>query len=200
MDPFSLFFSGLQSIFTFADFAVRVGEVSTENEVFVRTIQVVRNDLNETERLLSIKSIQTKLISTPQKLEWIKGAIYSTKSSLNEIGKWVERARVDQEALGKVKFENRVRWVFNDHEKLLNRKTELSTCHQQLSNVLSFLVPLEEVAAGVEPPTYHATTFFDDMMSPRQQRRTRSNEMASGVQSIAVLDCMCSSLLLYLVR
>lgn len=196
MDPFSLFFSGLHSIFAFADFAVRVGEVSSENEVFVRTIQVVRNDLNETERLLGIKSIQTKLISTPQKLEWIKGAIYSTKSALNEIGKWVERARVDQEALGKVKFENKVRWVFNDHEKLLNRKTELLACHQQLSNVLSFLVPLEDVAAGVEPPTYHATTFFDDVVSPRQQRRTRSNEMTSGVQSRAVLDCMHSSLLL----
>jgi hypothetical protein len=196
MDPISLFLSGLQSIFTFADFAIRISDVSSENEVFVRTIQVVRNDLNETERLLGIRSIQTKLISTPQKLEWIKAAIYSTKFALNEIGKWVERARVDQEVLGKVKFENKVRWIFNDQDKLFSRKTELSACHQQLSNVLTFLVPLEEVAAGEEPPTYHATTFFDDMVSPRQQRKTRSNEMASGAQSRAVLDCMYSSLLL----
>ncbi|KAF2794197.1 hypothetical protein K505DRAFT_219621, partial [Melanomma pulvis-pyrius CBS 109.77] len=168
MDSFSVFFSRLNSLFTSADFVVRVGEVGPENEVFVRTIQVVRNDLNETQRLLGVKSIQKKLISTPSKLEWIKGAIYSTKSALNDIGKWVERARVDQQAIGKVKSDKKARYVFNDHEKLLDRKTELSACHQQLSNVLSFLVPLEEVPVSVGPPTYHATTFFDDVLPTRR--------------------------------
>ncbi|KAF2183184.1 hypothetical protein K469DRAFT_584120, partial [Zopfia rhizophila CBS 207.26] len=164
MEPFSTsaIFAGINTAFKFAEFAVRIAEVGTENEVFVRMIQVVREDLNETERLLNVASVRSKLTSTPGKLPWIKAAINSTKASLNDIGKWVERARVDQQTTGAVRFETRVRWVFNDHEKLLNRKMELSTCHQQLSNVLSYLIQLEDVSSNLEPPTYHDTTFFDD--------------------------------------
>ncbi|KAF2708741.1 hypothetical protein K504DRAFT_467973 [Pleomassaria siparia CBS 279.74] len=176
MDPFSIFFGTLNGMFTFANFALRVNEVGSEHAVFVRTIQVVRNDLAETERLLSIKPIQVKLISTPSKLEWIKGAVYSTKSAMNDIGKWVERARVDQQTLGKVSFNSKLRWVFNDHEKLVNRKTELSACHQQLSNVLGFLITLEEPSVSSNPPTYHATTFFEDTVSPRQQGASHISE------------------------
>ena len=155
MEPFSAsaIFAGINSAFRFTEFAIRISEVRTENEVFVRTIQVVRNDLLETERLLGLKPIQIKLMRTPSKFEWIKGAIFSTKSALNEIGKWVERARMDQQATGAVKFETRVRWIFNDHEKPPNRKTELSTCHQQLSNVLNYLILLEEVPLSVNPPS-----------------------------------------------
>lgn len=170
----STIFSGISAAFKFADFAIRLAEVGSENEVFVRTIQVVRNDLHEVERLLQVKVVQQKLISVPAKFSWIRSAITSTKKALHEIGKWVERARVDQEAIGSVKFETRVRWVFNDHEKLLNRKTELFICHQQLSNVLSFLVPLEKIPATSEPPTYHDVVRFEDLLSPHSLRQAKS--------------------------
>lgn len=190
MEPFSVsaVFACINSAFKFAEYAVRVAEVGTENEVFVRTIQVVRNDLNETERLLGLKSVQTKLISTPFKLQWIKGAIHSTKSALNEIGRWVERARGEQQAMGSVKFETRVRWVFNDHEKLVNRQAELSTCHQQLSNVLSYLIPLEEAISTTEPPTYNDTICFDDILSPRQ-RKASAPEQAPTIPTSKGPQC-----------
>ena len=186
MEPVSAgaIFAGINSCLKFAEYAVRIAKVGTENEVFVRTIQVVRSDLSEVERLLGVKSVQSKLISIPAKLKWIQSSIHSTKSALNDIGMWVERARVDQQATGSVKFETRVRWVFNDHEKLINRQNELSTCHQQLSNVLSFLIPLEEVTVTADPPTYADTIIFDDIISPRQKRKTTIDIPPNGCTPI----------------
>jgi hypothetical protein len=144
MDPLSAsLFTSIGSAFKFADVAVRVAEVGSENAVFVRAIQVVRSDLEEVERLLSQTSVQQKLAQTYEKIHWIKTAIKNTRNALNEIGRWVERARVEQESTGSIRFDTRVRWVFSDHEKLVNRKIELSTCHQQLSNVLGYLIGLE---------------------------------------------------------
>lgn len=168
--------TGIHTAFKFADFAVRIAEVGTENEVFVRTIRVVREDLREVERLLSDESICSRLASTAGRLSWVKGAIDSTKIALNDIGKWVERARVDQEATGSVRFETRVRWVFNDRERLLNRKSELRACHQQLSTVLTYLLRLDEVPRVPVPPTYTETILFSDILSPRQRR----NNMATA--------------------
>ncbi|KAJ4404492.1 hypothetical protein N0V91_005836 [Didymella pomorum] len=144
MDPLSAgMFASIGSAFKFADVAVRIAEVGSENAVFVRTICVVRSDLEEVERLLSLETVRQKLDATPGKLPWIVNALHNTRYGLNEIGKWVERARVEQESTGSIKFDTRVRWVFSDHEKLVNRKTELSTCHQQLSNILGYLIGLE---------------------------------------------------------
>jgi hypothetical protein len=170
-DPISLgaVFAGIGSAFKFADLAIRIAEVGSENEVFVRTIRVVRDDLNEVERLLNVTSVQRNLTGIPGKLPWIKGAVINTKSALNEIGKWVERARSEKESTGTIHFDTRVKWVFSDHEKLLNRKTELTTCHQQLLNVLNYLAGLEEGFMTSEPPQYTDTT-FDEILSRHRQR------------------------------
>ncbi|KAH7394394.1 hypothetical protein BKA66DRAFT_438745 [Pyrenochaeta sp. MPI-SDFR-AT-0127] len=175
-EPFSAgaIFASVGSAFKFADLAVRIAEVGSENEVFVRTIHVVRDDLNEVERLLKAASVQRKLASTPGKLPWVRSAINNTKSALNEIGKWVERARAEQQSTGSIQFNTRVRWVFNDHEKILNRKAELMTCHQQLSNVLSYLIRLEDVPTSTEPPTYQDTTYFDDIISRHNRKSVRA--------------------------
>lgn len=166
MDPLSAgVFASIGSAFKFADIAVRIADVGSENAVFVRTICVVRSDLEEVERLLSLDAVQKKLTGTPGKLPWIKSSIQNTKCALNEIGKWVERARVEHEVTGYIKFETRVRWVFNDHEKLLNRKTELLTCHQQLSNVLGYLTCLEGVPTNPVSLGYEGTTYFDDILA-----------------------------------
>jgi hypothetical protein len=119
MDPLSAgMFASIGSAFKFADVAVRIAEVGSENAVFVRTICVVRSDLEEVERLLSLETVRQKLDATPGKLPWIVNALHNTRYGLNEIGKWVERARVEQESTGSIKFDTRVRWVFSDHEKL----------------------------------------------------------------------------------
>ncbi len=152
---------------------MRLYSVGSENGVFVRMIQRVRLDLEETERLIYSPTVKSKLVATPGKLPWIKGVILSTKETLNEIGRWVERVRSDKEGHGSISWENRVRWVFSDNEKLANRSMELGTCHQALSTVLAYLSPLEQAAAplAAEPPEYQDATFLDDLLSPRQRRR-----------------------------
>ncbi|KAK7177765.1 hypothetical protein PSPO01_16186 [Paraphaeosphaeria sporulosa] len=172
MEPFSagVVFASIGSAFKFADLAVRFAEVGSENEVFVRTIHVVREDLNEVNRLLSLESIREKLASNPGKLSWIRSAVTNTKTALNDIGKAIERVRAEKQATGSVKFETRVRWVFSDHEKILNRTSELRTCHQQLSSALSYLAPLEGILHSVEPPAYHDATYFDDIITRHRGR------------------------------
>ncbi|OCK81386.1 hypothetical protein K432DRAFT_295698 [Lepidopterella palustris CBS 459.81] len=190
MDPISAgaAFGFINSAFKFSEFAVRLYEVGSENEVFVRLIQRVRKDLEETERVLHVESVKRKLSSTPGKLPWVMSAIHSTKQALDDIGRWVERVRADKEGYGTVSFENRVRWVFNDHEKLVNRSMELATCHQTLSTVLAYLSPLEEAsaaAADAAPPSYDDATHFDDFLSPRQRKRkTTAETTKAGVDGV----------------
>jgi hypothetical protein len=185
MEPFSAgMFASIGSALKFADVAVRIAEVGSENAVFVRTIQVVRSDLEEVERLWSLDAVQKKLAGTPGKLPWIKTAILNTRSALNEIGRWVERARVEHETTGSIKFDTRVRWVFNDHEKLLNRKTELLTCHQQLSNVLGYLMRLEYVPVNPAPPEYENLDCFDEILS-RHRRATGPKTSKAEVNTTA---------------
>ena len=174
-DPISTaaVFAFLNSAIKFSEYAVKLYSVDSENGVFVRMIQRVRLDLEEAERLLCSPSVKSKLIATPGKLPWIKGVILSTKGSLNEIGRWVERVRSDKQGYGSVSWENRIRWVFNDNDKLVNRRMELAASHQALSTVLAYLTPLEQAVTPLtpEPPDYQDATFLDDLLSPRQRRR-----------------------------
>jgi hypothetical protein len=174
-DPISVsaVFASLNSAFKLAEYAVKFCAVESENGVFVRMIQRVRLDLEETERLLYVPSVKKKLEGTPGKLPWIRGAINSAKSTLNDIGRWVERVRADKEGYGSISWENRVRWVFNDHDKLVTRRMELGTVHQALSTVLSYLAPLEQTETTVDEtlPQYDEATFFDDFLSPGQKRK-----------------------------
>lgn len=167
-------FAFLNSCFKLAEYAVKIYSVESENGVFVRMILRIRQDLEETERLLSVPSVKARLISTPQKSPWIRGAVLSTKAALNEIGRWVERVRSEKAGYGNVSFESRVRWVFNDQEKMVSRSMELRTSHQTLSTVLAYLSPLElekpTTVEKAEPPKYDDATFFDELLSPRQRR------------------------------
>jgi hypothetical protein len=189
-DPVSVgaAFAFLNTAFKLAEYAVKFCGVESENGVFVRMIQRVRLDLEETERLLCVPSVKKKLISTPGKLPWIKGVINSAKYSLNEIGRWVDRVRADKEGYGSVSWENRVRWIFKDYDKLVTRRMELGTSHQSLMTVLSYLTQLEQTETLVDeaPPQYDDATFFDGFLSPRQKRRrARDMEKSFGADKKA---------------
>ncbi|KAG9239685.1 hypothetical protein BJ875DRAFT_365002, partial [Amylocarpus encephaloides] len=84
-------FAFLNSAIKFSEYAVKLCAVGSENGVFVRLILRVRNDVEEVERLISTPSVKKTLISTPGKLLYIKNVILSTKTSLNDIGRWVDR-------------------------------------------------------------------------------------------------------------
>jgi hypothetical protein len=172
MDPSNVV-AGINACFKFAEYARQLSEVGPENDVFIRTIQIVKNDLGEVDRLMGVGSVKAKLVATPAKSDWIKHGIHSTRIALYQIGKWVERVRVEQEADGSISFEARLRWVFNDHEKLRNRQTELSACHQQLSNFLTYLITLDEATIPRSPPLLDDVTSFDDILSPRQRMREK---------------------------
>jgi len=167
-------FAFLNSCFKFAEYAVKLYGVESENGIFVHLIQQVQLDLEETERLLAVPAVTKKLKSTPEKWRWIRESITRTKASVNEIGKWVEPVRGEQVAYGSVSFRTKVKWIFNDHDKLVTRSAQLRAAHQTLSNVLVFLTPLED-STSQEPeslPTYDDAISLDPLLS-RQQRRQK---------------------------
>ncbi len=177
-------FGSIKSAFKFSELAARVAEVGSEHDVFVRMIRMVRGDLKEIDRLLNIPSVQRKLSSTPDKLPWITATIHSTRCCLDDIGKWAERTGTNQETSRSARLEIRVRTVFSDHEKLANRKIELSMCHQQLLIVLNYLIPMEIAPVTIEP---YGNICFEDIVPPT--RRTRR----SSVYTIKSSDSYLSS-------
>lgn len=178
MDPFtamgSVPFAGIASCFKLVEFGQHLSEVGPESQVFIRLIQIVRSDLQETERLSSVPAVRRRIERTPRKIEWIESALRNTKFALNEIGRWVEDARVDQQSRGSVQFQTRVRWVLQDHDKVVSRQAELAACHQQLSNVLSYLVPLEDDPVGAAFLSATDENSIQIVVAPRQRRKSRA--------------------------
>lgn len=183
MDPFtaagSIPFAGIASCFKLAEFALSLADVGPESQVFIRLIQIVRIDLLETERLLSTPAIRERLDRIPHKLEWARGAIHNTKFALNEIGKLVENARVEKQTKGTVQFSTRVRWVLQDHSKIMNRQAELSACHQQLSNVLQQLASLELHSTQLTLLSPEHNQPYHAVIAPRERRKSPLSKQKS---------------------
>lgn len=172
-------FNFINTAFKLSDYAGRVYESDSDHGAFARMIDSVRHDLAEVERLLVLQSVKTRLVNTPGKLPYIRGVVTNAKTALNEIGKWVDRAKAD-EGTEVVTFEDRVRWIFNDRGKLNNQQIELSKCQQDLYSELSFLSPLEQtrfVSADtpstkeLSTPGLESVVSSDDVISPLQRRR-----------------------------
>lgn len=183
-------FNFINTAFKLSAYAGRVYESESDHGAFVRMIESVRHDLAEVERLLVLQSVKTRLINTPGKLSYIRGAVINAKTALNEIGKWVDRAKAD-EGTEIVTFENRVQWIFNDHGKLVNQQMELSTCQQDLSSVLAFLSPLEQTrfmsaqtssTKELNTPEPESAISLDDVISPWQRRRMAREAGKSSTQ------------------
>jgi hypothetical protein len=170
-------FAYISSALKFSESAIALYTVDSKDGVFARMIQTVLADLDETERLLCDAAVKAALISTPAKLPWIKGAIVSTKTTLNETGRWlVEREGGAPPLAGDTKDEAS---VVRDREKLINcRGMELTTSHQTLSAVLGYLTLLEkgdDFSAGHgPPPEYYDATFWDNYPSPAPKTKTKT--------------------------
>ncbi|KAL6171031.1 hypothetical protein ACJQWK_03977 [Exserohilum turcicum] len=147
--------------FRFADVAIHSADAGSESEVFLRTIQIVRNDLEMVERLLGINSVQATLAYLPERHPWIRTAVDSTTSALDEIGTWVEHMS-NQRHTKALHHSHQLRYILADSERIANRKTELTACHRQLSNVLSFLNRLDDLSTQREPPAYRNSIGYDD--------------------------------------
>ncbi|KAH6852834.1 hypothetical protein BKA58DRAFT_60572 [Alternaria rosae] len=178
--------ASVSKAFQFADLAIRSADVGSESEVFLRTIQIVRNDLSEVERLVAVVSVRTKLAQTPERLPWIRSCIENTTSALEEIGRWVDCGSTGQYR-NVLDQSQKLRHTLNDRERLADRKSELMACHQQLSNVLSFLNRLEDLPSTRALPTYQDTTYFDDIVS-RHRRSTGHAQLDDGSPKVFLGD------------
>ena len=152
----------------------------------MRTIRIVRNDLSEVERLVAVGSVRTKLANTPERLPWIRSCIENTTSALEEIGRWVDCGSVEQHR-DVLDQSQKLRHILKDRERLADRKSELMVCHQQLSNVLSFLNRLEDLPSTGALPTYQDTTYFDDIVS-RHRRSTGHAQLGDGSPKVFLGD------------
>ncbi|KAF2489447.1 hypothetical protein BU16DRAFT_598490 [Lophium mytilinum] len=192
-------FSGINTLWNFSEFVIRLNDVDDENNVFVRMIQNVRSDLSECERLLHQPSIRASLDQNPDKKRWIESKVYGTKCALNEIGLYVERARSDKERDGTISFGHRVRWLMNDRENLDNRRMEMSACHQSLTLVLGQLHQLETKADGGgngginqdkeglgPPPMYDAVIDDLDFKSPYSRRKKARRKEETIAEETAI--------------
>jgi hypothetical protein len=185
-------FSAINSLIKACELAYKLSEVSEESEVFVRSIFRVRDDLQETERLLQCPQVKAQIEDLPEKKKWIKQVILDTKKALNEIGQYIERARQDKAQTGTVSFTTRWQWIMGDHDKLNNRREELGACHRSLGQVMTFLVPLEgQSATSIKqddnPPTYSSITGEDSYFSnPHMLRKMRQKNLSEdGISKAA---------------
>lgn len=176
-------FTSVRTAFRFADITIKIAEAGSDHEVFARTIHIVRSDLNEVERLVNSILVRRNLTRTPAKYPWIQGAIANTKGVLDQIGKWVEQARGEQQPADAPQFDAKVRWAFSDHEKLIDRKLQLATCHRQLSTVLHYLTSLEADLTTVEWSQSGTNSFYDDILMKHKKKVIElSNTKAIGDQ------------------
>ncbi|OCK78096.1 hypothetical protein K432DRAFT_255682, partial [Lepidopterella palustris CBS 459.81] len=132
--------------YKFSEFAVKVKrlhEVAYQNGVFARIIERVRLDLDETERLLALPSIKFALSSNKEKMAWIESCIASTQEALEGLEEHMGRVGRDLSKGKHVSMWHRMRWVLDEHEKVIHGRMELSASHQSLLQVLGFLTSLE---------------------------------------------------------
>jgi hypothetical protein len=104
-------FAAINTCFKLIDFCMKIKDVSIENQVFLRLIQRVRNDLEEAFRLMRVPAVQGHFHADPGKQAHIEDCILSVKKALESIGKFVESVRLDQERNGTIGMLNRVEWV-----------------------------------------------------------------------------------------
>jgi len=135
---------------------------------------------------VAVGSVRTKLANTPERLPWIRSCIENTTSALEEIGRWVDCGNVEQHR-NVLDQSQRLRHILKDRERLADRKSELMVCHQQLSNVLSFLNRLEDLPSTGALPTYQDTTYFDDIVS-RHRRSTGHTQLGDGSPKVFLGD------------
>ena len=161
-------FTSITTVFRLVDFAVALREVSSENRAFITLIQRVREDVVEALRLRKLSTISAHLAGVPGKKAWVDGAITDIHRSLNDIGLYVEGARIDGESHGGAKMKQRFEWVLSHHQKLIAKELSLRTCHRSLMGAINSMQTIESTgedggggsfeASGLPPPSYQSRT------------------------------------------
>ena len=178
-------FPAIEATYHFSKYASQLPEVDATNFSLVQLIERVRSDIDETERLLGIPSVNLVLEHSPLKRTWVKNGIHNIKSALNDIGLFIERIRLGKNGGADINFAAKVRLVFQSSGRLENQRSELATCHQTLIAILNVLSPLEFQTDiyTIDPPKMPLSsceTIVSDQISQGQCRSNSTlNEMTN---------------------
>ncbi|CAG8951681.1 hypothetical protein HYFRA_00005481 [Hymenoscyphus fraxineus] len=185
-------FNFINSAFKLSDHAGRVHESESDSGAFEGTIEGVRHDLTEVERLLVLDSVKRGLMNAPGRLSYIQNIVVNAKKTLQEIETMKDSTRSEKGGIRRMSFENRSRWIFNDHGKLVNQELQLSTCQQDLSSLLALLIALDQTHSTtaqisstkqLETLEPEVSMSLDDLISP-WQRRKMTREAGKGSKEL----------------
>lgn len=167
-DPFTIsaagVFSAIGTTFKLAEFCLALKDVDEDNRVFLTLIDRVRKDLNEA--LRERREKEAILNNMPSKRAWIDESIIDTKSALNNIGIYVESARVDVEQGKAVTLKHRFEWVLNNRQKFITREMALATCHKSLLLAIGAMHTLYAFGAPMPMPMHPPPTLPPPAYNP----------------------------------
>jgi hypothetical protein len=144
--------AGGYKIAEFLVHAKKLHEVTTENKVFVRLIERVRLDLAEVDRLLKLPAIKHSLSRNPKKVAWIRNSVRAMNMALEQLGEFTATVEKDTRGGRHAGLRTRLKWVLDEHEKLVHRQMELNLSHQGIVGVIQFLGALEPMNCCEEEP------------------------------------------------
>ncbi|KAL9046505.1 MAG: hypothetical protein Q9214_000674 [Letrouitia sp. 1 TL-2023] len=148
-------FSAVGTAIKLAELCLRLKDVSSENRVFLNLISCVRKDLDEALRERREKG--PMLQSIPEKKVWVDEKIRDTQTALNNIGRLVEDARIDEQHGKPVTLKHRFDWVLSNHQKFVTQERTLATHHRSLLTAITAMqnLPVSTASTPLPPPTYN---------------------------------------------
>lgn len=194
-------FSSLSTVFRFADFTASLNDVSSEIRVFVNLIQRVEKDWAEASRLRLSPAVWEYCEAWPDKKTWIDSILLDAQRSLNDIGEYIENARVTGDESGVARMKQKFEWVLSHHHRLLSRESALQTYHQSLMAATQIMAMVEVGSSipgfeveGTIPIIYEAPARpwlqdqSDIFRSPNARYKFRMSQRNSSLPSIFVSE------------
>lgn len=134
-------FSAINAAFNFAIVISQLQDVPEEARRFSSLINRVRLDYNESIRLLGHPIVEKRLASDDLERSYIHGTITSTKHALADIGRFVEKIRVqDNGGSGGVSYGRRCEWLWRYRSKVDSSERLLDTAHKSLMGAMQRMV------------------------------------------------------------
>jgi hypothetical protein len=116
-----------------------LSEADAENAAFHRIIESIRHDLAETERLLALESVRRSLISTPEKLPYIRRVVINTRIALENVDKWSERMNTNRHEDTNISFDTGRRYLITGDAAFAAKVDRLSISMPPISTTFSSL-------------------------------------------------------------
>ena len=151
----------------------KLREVAEDQQVFLRLLRRVREDIIETKRLMGLRTVKVALTYNTEKKAWIESVVRSTEAAARLMSHRVAHVQKDLERSGHVGLWNRIRWVLEDHERLTQLSLELTASHLGLLEVLAFVAGLEPLACCYEAGLVENTS--DPALTDNRYRKESSD-------------------------